>query len=94
MICGFVIAKDGHTPSLIPDDFDVTIEPIHSRRELGSEDKDVDAAVGSKCVESVSDVLYETRSGLAIDYEAVIDIDRGTALRRHTWLEEVLRIRR
>lgn len=50
MVCGFIVAKDGHTPSLIPDDFDVAIKPVHSRRELGSEDKDVDAAVGSKCV--------------------------------------------
>lgn len=59
MFRGQYIAVNSHSPPLIPPDFDVTIHAVNERRELGSEEKDVNTAEFRYLIEGFGHGLFK-----------------------------------
>lgn len=70
-----VVAVDGHTPALVPQQVRIAVQAANRGGQLGAEQKDVDAAEDRGLVEEIcdgflEDALSKVRNQVAVDNDS------------------------
>lgn len=89
MLRGQYIAVDGHSPTLIPSQFDITVHAIDEGGKLRTEEENVDTTEGGYVVDSIGHGLLE-RAGIEVGHHFTIDIYRSATLLRVSQLDRPL----
>lgn len=75
------VTVDGNSPTLIPTELIVAVEPVHDRRQLGAKEEDVNTTEVGDVVERIGDGLFQGALS-KIGNHVAADINGRAALQR------------